>query len=247
MVQQPKNFSTYHKHFDPSPKSYDWSTSTYGSTNNSKHNNSKPKIGKQPDNKEVKTFECHKANYPLNDVPQKTHFSEDSFELAGKHILDGECSEDEYDDHLILSSESANVQSDDRLIISDEFSIDELDNQVTLHQEEFLQPKPSTEVITSLLDNSIINGDLSMSPQANDLHKMPVLKNLIQCDDKCGQFMNGISIPAIPKETTTQTSFKIILQPQPYIFSWINLMSINNFGCNVLGMITKGCDFKMKE
>ena len=138
-MQQPENFSTYHKHFDPSPKSYDWSTSTSGSINNPKHNNSKPEIGKHPVNKEVKTFEGYKANHPLNDVPQKTLFSEDGFELAGEHIL-----EDEYDDHLILSGEGANVQSVDQLIISDEFSIDELNNQVTLPQEEFIQPKPST-------------------------------------------------------------------------------------------------------
>ena len=148
---------------------------------------------------------------------------------------------------MILSSESVNIQSDDRLIISDEFSIDELDNQVTLHQEEFIQPEPSTEIITSLLDNSIINGDLSMSPQANDLHKTPVLKILIQCDDKCGQVMTGISIPTMLKETITQTKFKIILQPQPYMFSWINQISIDNFGCDVLKAITKGCDFEMKD
>ena len=72
-MQQPENFITYHKYFDLSPKSYDWSTSTSGSTINPKHNNLKPEIGKQPDNKEVETFECHKAN-PLNDVPQKTLF-----------------------------------------------------------------------------------------------------------------------------------------------------------------------------
>ena len=90
--------------------------------------------------------------------------SEDGFELASEHILEGECSEDEYDDHLILSNEDANVQSIDQLIILDKFSSDKLNNQVTLPQEDFIQSKPSTEIITSLLDRSIISGDLSMSP-----------------------------------------------------------------------------------
>ena len=148
---------------------------------------------------------------------------------------------------MILSNEDANVQSIDQLIISDKFPSDKLNNQVTLSQEEFIQPKLSTESITSLLDRPIINGDLSMSPQANDLHKTPALKFLIQCDDKCGQVMNGISIPAMPKETITLTKFKNIFQPQPYIFSWINQTSISNFGCKVLIMITKGCDFEIKE
>ena len=116
-MQQPENFSTSLKYFDRSPKSYNWSTSTSGSTNNSRQNNPTSEIGKLPIDSEVETFECLKANHPLNDVPQKTLFSEDGFqlfsedgfELAGEHILDGECSEDEYDDHLILSSESTNV------------------------------------------------------------------------------------------------------------------------------------------
>ena len=246
-MQQPKNFSTYHKYFDPSPKSYDWSTSTSGFTNNPKHNNSKYEIGKQPVNKEVEAFECHKANHPLNDVPQKILFSEDGFELAGEHILEGECFEDEYDDHLILSSEDTNVQSIDQLVTSDEFSIDELNNQVTLPQEESIQPTPSTEIITSLLDSSTISGDFSLSLQDNDLHKTPVLQFLTQLDDKYNQVMNGISIPAIPKENITLTKFKIFLQPQPYMFSWINQTAIINSGCDVLRTITKGYDFRMKE
>ena len=51
-----------------------------------------------------------------------------------------------------------------------------------------------------------------MSPQANDLHKTSMLKFLTQCDDKCGQVMNDISISSIPKETITQTKFKIVYQ-----------------------------------
>ena len=131
-MQRPENFSTSPKHFDPSPRSYDWSTSTSGSTNNSKQSNSKSEVGEQPANQEVKAFECHMAIHPLNNAPQKIPFSEDGFELGGEHILEGECSEDEYDDHLILSNEDANVQSIDQLIISDKFPSNKLNNQVTL-------------------------------------------------------------------------------------------------------------------
>ena len=129
------------------------------------------------------------------------------------------------------------------MVTLDDFSIDELNNQVTLPQEESIQPTPSTEIITSLLDSSTISGDFSLSLQDNDLHKTPVLQFLTQLDDKYNQVMNGISIPAIPKENITLTKFKIFLQPQPYMFSWINQMSLINFGCDILRIIIKGCDF----
>ena len=129
-MQQTKNFNTSPKHFDPSPKSYECSPSMSGSTNNPKHNNSKFEVGKQSGNQEVKTFEGHMATNPLNDAPQKISFSEDGFELEDEHILEGDCSEDESDDHLILPNEIANVQSIDQLIISDQFPNDELNNQV---------------------------------------------------------------------------------------------------------------------
>ena len=73
-MQQPENFSTSPKYFDPSPKSYDWSTSMSGSTNNPKQYNSKSEIGELHVDKEVETFECLEANHPLNDVPQKIFF-----------------------------------------------------------------------------------------------------------------------------------------------------------------------------
>ena len=98
------------KRFTLSPRPNNFTPANPGST--SSHKVNEPEKGKSTYGSNIQCYQCREWGHTQNKYPKNVLVIEENIEdleIEAEHVLEGECSEDEYSEHLNVIRESYNT------------------------------------------------------------------------------------------------------------------------------------------
>ena len=146
-------------------------------------------------------YNCHQLGHHQRDCLKRTLLIEedhDDVEIEGEHVLEGECSEDEYSDHLNVIRES--------LVQLDPFQQRDNPSHVSIVRCAMSLPQQAADWRRTTILQFLVKINKKFCKVLVD---------------------SGSSINAIFQKTITRTGLKVIPHPRPYNVSWIDSTSLS--------------------